>query len=65
MVHQVDFNIIKKLIQKELLNELYKNGVITFHDANTIIKNLDANIDDLKLQINNDNMRNIIIKIPV
>ena len=58
--------IIKKIIQKELLNELCCKGVIEFVNASNIIKKLDEDISKLKmLQENNKNMKNIIVKIPI
>ena len=58
--------IVKKIIQKELLNELCCKGVIDFENASNIIKKLDEDISKLKkLQEKNENMKNIIVKIPV
>ena len=58
--------IIKKIIQKELLNELCCKGVIDFENASNIIKKLDEDISRLKiLQENNKNTKNIIVKIPI
>lgn len=58
--------IVKKIIQKELLNELCCKGVIDFENASNIIKKLDEDISRLKiLQENNKNMKNIIVKIPI
>lgn len=56
----------KKIIQKELLNELCSKGLIDFTNMSNIIKKLDENISKLKkLQENNKNIKNIIVKIPV
>ena len=58
--------IAKKLIQKELLNELCSKGLIDFTNTSNIIKKLDEDISKLKkLQENNKNIKNIIVKIPV
>lgn len=58
--------IVKKIIQKELLNELCCKGVIDFVNASNIIKKLDEDISKLKmLQENNKNMKNILVKIPI
>lgn len=65
MNNQLDFLIIKKLIQKELLNELCKKGLINFSNTYNIIKEIDKNISNLKLQEDNNDMKNIIIKIPI
>lgn len=58
--------IMKKIIQKELLNELCNKGLIDLINTSNIIKNLDENISKLKKsQQKNENMKNIIVKIPV
>lgn len=58
--------IMKKIIQKELLNELCNKGLIDLINTSNIIKNLDESISKLKqLQEKNENMKNIIVKIPV
>ena len=58
--------IIKKIIQKELLNELCCKGVIDFFNSSNIIKKLDEDISKLKKNQENDmNMKNIIVKIPI
>lgn len=58
--------IVKKIIQKELLNELCCKGVIDFVNASNIIKKLDEDINKLKkTQENDKNMKNIIVKIPI
>jgi len=58
--------ITKKIIQKELLNELCSKGLIDFTNMSNIIKKLDEDISKLKkIQENNKNIKNIIVKIPV
>ena len=58
--------IVKKKIEKELLNELVNIGLIDFINTSNIIKKLDEDINKLeRLQENNKDMKNIIIKIPV
>ena len=58
--------IVKKIIQKELLNELCCKGVIDFVNSSNIIKKLDEDISILKkTQENDKNMKNIIVKIPI
>lgn len=58
--------IIKKLIQKEFLNELCKKNLIDFSNANKIIKEIDKNINYLKkTEGDNPNMKNIEIKIKI
>ena len=58
--------IAKKLIQKELLNELCSKGLIDFANTSNIIKKLDEDINKLKeLQEKDKDVKNIIVKIPV
>ena len=59
-------NIAKKEIQKAIINELCKKGVIDFCQCNTIIKKLDEDI--IKLEKNfekKEDMTNMIVKIPI
>lgn len=66
MDNNLEALITKKIIQKELLNELCNKGLIDFTNASNIIKKLDEDISKLKkLQENNKNIKNIIVKIPV
>ena len=46
--------IVKKIIQKELLNELCCKGVIDFVNSSNIIKKLDEDISILKKTQEND-----------
>lgn len=58
--------IVKKMIQKELLNELCSKGLIDFINTSNIIKKLDEDINKLKeLQEKYKDIKNIIVKIPV
>lgn len=58
--------IVKKLIQKELLNELCSKGLIDFTNTSNIIKKLDEDINKLKeVQEKDKDVKNIIVKIPV
>ena len=59
--------IAKKMIQKELLNELCSKGLIDFTNISNIIKKLDEeDIRKLKeLQEKDKDVKNIIVKIPV
>ena len=58
--------IAKKMIQKELLNELCNKSLIDFANASNIIKKLDGDINKLKeLQKKDKDVKNIIVKIPV
>ena len=66
MNNNFEILIIKKIIQKELLNELCCKGVIDFVNASNIIKKLEKDLSKLKnLQENYKDMKNIIIKIPI
>ena len=56
--------IAKKLIQKELLNELVSKGLIDFVNTSNIIKKLDENINKLK-ELQDKDVKNIIVKIQV
>lgn len=58
--------IIKKLIQKELINEMCNKGLIDIVKASNIIKQIDKNINYLKkTEVDNPNMKNIVIKIQI
>lgn len=58
--------IVKKTIQKELLNELCNKGLIDLVNTTNIIKKLEEDISKLKkTQEKNENLKNIIVKIPV
>ncbi len=66
MNNNFEIIIIKKIIQKELLNELCCKGVIDFVNASNIIKKLEKDIGKLKnLQGNNKNLKNVIVKITI
>ena len=66
MNNNFEILIIKKIIQKELLNELCCKGVIDFVNSSNIIKKLENDLSKLKnLQENYKDMKNIIIKIPI
>ena len=56
--------IAKKLIQKELLNELVSKGLIDFVNTSNIIKKLDENINKLK-ELQDKDVKNIMVKIQV
>ena len=58
--------IAKKLIQKELLNELCNKNIINFTNTSNIVKKLDEDINKLKKWYDKDkNIKNIVIKIPL
>ncbi len=58
--------IAKKIIQKELLNELYNKSLIDFANTSNIVGKLDEDINKLKeLQEKDKDVKNIIVKIPI
>ncbi len=58
--------IARKLIQKELLNELCGKGLIDFANKSNIVRKIDEDINKLKeLQKKDKDLKNIIVKIPV
>ena len=66
MDNSPDALIAKKIIQKELLNELRNKGLIDFTNISNIINELDEDINKLKeLQEKDKDVKNIIVKIPV
>lgn len=60
-------DVAKKVLQKAIVNELYKNGVIDFASCSSVIKKIDNEINKIKSKENNDNVENnkITIKIPL
>ncbi len=56
--------IVKKMIQKELLNELVIKGLIDFVNTSNIINELDEDINKLK-ELQDKDVKNIIVKIPI
>ncbi len=58
--------IAKKEIQKAIINELHKKGVINFSQCNDIIKKIDEDIIRLekKLKVKED-MAKMMVKIPL
>ncbi len=66
MDNGLSINIAKKEIQKAIINELFKKGVIDFCQCNNIIKKLDEDIIKLEDKLENkENMTNIIVKISI
>ena len=66
MNNKPSIDIAKKEIQKVIINELYKKGVMDFCACNSIIKKLDEDIIklDSKFEKKKD-MTNMIVKIPI
>lgn len=66
MDNELNSLIIKKLIQKELINEMCNKGLIDIVKASNIIKQIDKNINYFKkTEVDNPNMKNIEIKIQI
>ena len=66
MNNSLETQIIKKMIQKELLNELCSKGLIDFANTSSVIKKLEEDINKLKkLQEKDKDVKNIIVKIPI
>ncbi len=56
--------IAKKMIQKELLNEICSKGLIDFANTSNIIKKLDEDIIRLN-GLQDKDVKNIVVKIPI
>ncbi len=66
MINNFSIDIAKKEIQKAIINELYKKGLCGFVECNNIIKKFDEDIVKLRnVFLNKDNMKNMIVKIPI
>ena len=66
MDNNPSIDIAKKEIQKAIINELCKKGVIEFCQCNSIIKKLDEDIIKLENKLENKKeMKNMIVKIPM
>ena len=56
--------ILKKTLQKGLVNELFQKKLIDFSLCNNIIKKLDADINRLNGLLKNDEkLQNIVLKV--
>ena len=66
MKNDISVDIAKKELQKAIINELCKKGVIDFCQCNSIVKKLDEDIMKFenKLEKKEDN-GNIVVKIPL
>lgn len=66
MDNNPSIDIAKKEIQKAIINELCKKGVIEFCQCNNIIKKIDEDIIKLREKLNiKADMINIVVKIPI
>ena len=66
MNNDISVDIAKKELQKAIINELCKKGVIDFCQCNSIVKKLDEDIRKFenKLEKKEDN-GNMVVKIPL
>lgn len=66
MDNNPSIEIAKKEIEKAIINELCKKGVIDFCQCNSIMKKLDEDIIKLGAKLNlKEDMTNMIVKIPI
>ncbi len=63
MNNNLEYLILKKLIQKALLNELYNKGLVDFINTSNIITKLDEDIS--KLKNTHKKYKNITVKVPL
>ena len=62
----ISIEIAKKEVEKAIICELCKKGVIDFCQCNNIIKKLDEDIIKLGDKLNiRENMKNMIVEIPI
>ena len=59
----MEIALIKKIIQKELLNEMYKKDIIDFLQYNMITKKLESDISKLKNSFEESAMPNMTFKV--
>lgn len=66
MKNDLSIDIAKKELQKAIINELCKNGVIDFCQCNSIVKKLDEDIRKLEsISQKKKNNGNMVVKIPL
>lgn len=64
MNNDYEIVILKKMIKKELLKELYAKGLFEFSNINNIIKKIDEDIIKIKnMQNEVKDLKNITIKV--
>ena len=62
----ISVDIAKKELQKAIVNELWKKGVIDFCECNNIVKKLDEDIMKFENKLDKkENDRNMVVKIPL
>ena len=66
MKNDLSIDIAKKELQKAIINELCKKGVIDFCQCNSIVKKLDEDIRKLENSPQKkENKGNMVVKIPL
>lgn len=66
MKNDISFDIAKKELQKAIINELCKKGVIDFCQCNSIVKKLDEDIMKFENKLDKkENDGNMVVKIPL
>lgn len=66
MNNELSIDIAKKELQKAIINELCKKGVIDFCQCNSIVKKLDEDIRKLENSPQKrENNGNMVVKIPL
>ncbi len=66
MKNDISVDIAKKELQKAIINELCKKGVIDFCQCNSIVKKLDEDIRKLEsISQKKKNNGNMVVKIPL
>lgn len=64
MKNDISVDIVKKKLEKALINELCKKGVIDFCQCNSIVKKLDENIMKFENKFNKKVSKgNMVVKI--
>lgn len=61
-------DVAKKILEKAIINELYKKGVIDFYQCNSIIKRLDEDVMKIEIKDEKTNKikkENMTVKIPI
>ena len=66
MKNDFSIDIAKKELQKAIINELCKKGVIDFCQCNSIVKKLDEDIMKFENKLDKkENDGNMVVKIPL
>lgn len=66
MNNNYSVDIAKKKIQKAIINEFYKKGLIDFFQYNSIVEKFDEDITKFESKLmKKEKMSNMIVKIPV